>query len=51
MPNNKNGAAHWPTNSAVLSSFVLQHFNAAEIPIAASEAAKNKIDGILEVCF
>jgi len=29
----------------------LQHFNAAEIPIAASEAAKNKIDGILEVWF
>ena len=49
MPNNKNGAAHCPTKSAVC--FLFKHFNVSETPIDASDAHKNMSDGILDVWF
>lgn len=38
-------------NSASLSRVVLQHFNAAETPIATKAAPKNKTDGSFDVSF
>ncbi|MVZ67135.1 hypothetical protein GQF61_14835 [Sphingobacterium sp. DK4209] len=49
MPRSKKGAAHWPINSASLSTFPLLHFRAADTPIANNAAPKNTTDGIFAV--